>query len=49
MEITSTAFDPGGTLPARYTCDGEDLSPALTWSGVPDGTRSLVRPRSRIP
>jgi Raf kinase inhibitor-like YbhB/YbcL family protein len=42
MEMTSTAFKPGGTIPARHTCDGEDLSPALAWTGVPEGTKSLA-------
>ncbi len=42
MKITSTAFEPGHTIPARHTCDGEDLSPPLSWSGAPAGTRSLV-------
>ncbi len=40
--ISSPAFEPGGPIPARYTCDGADLSPALSWSGVPAGTRSLA-------
>lgn len=40
--ISSPAFEPGGAIPARYTCDGADLSPALSWSGVPAGTRSLA-------
>ncbi|MCB1725568.1 MAG: YbhB/YbcL family Raf kinase inhibitor-like protein [Gammaproteobacteria bacterium] len=31
-----------GGIPRRHTCDGEDLSPALAWSDVPDGARSLV-------
>lgn len=42
MEITSTAFDEGGSIPAKYTCDGRDISPPLSWSGVPPGTESLV-------
>lgn len=40
--ISSPAFEPGGSIPARYTCDGADLSPALSWSGVPAGARSLA-------
>ncbi|MCC6224119.1 MAG: YbhB/YbcL family Raf kinase inhibitor-like protein [Thermoleophilia bacterium] len=32
----------GGTIAARFTCDGEDVSPALSWRGVPGGTRELV-------
>ena len=42
MELTSTAFVNGGDIPARYTCEGQDTSPPLTWSGLPDGTRSLA-------
>jgi hypothetical protein len=44
MEFTieSTAFGPGGEIPVRYTCDGEDISPPLAWRGVPEGTRSLA-------
>jgi Raf kinase inhibitor-like YbhB/YbcL family protein len=42
MKITSTAFAHNGSIPARYTCDGKDISPALHWSGVPAGTQSLV-------
>lgn len=40
--LTSPAFEEGAAIPARYTCDGEDLSPPLAWSGVPEGTRSFV-------
>jgi Raf kinase inhibitor-like YbhB/YbcL family protein len=40
--VKSTAFHEGEAIPARYTADGADVSPPLTWSGVPDGTRSLA-------
>jgi Raf kinase inhibitor-like YbhB/YbcL family protein len=40
--LTSTAFDAGGSIPRRYTCDGADVSPALAWAGVPPGTAALV-------
>lgn len=40
--LTSPAFDGGEEIPGRHTCEGEDVSPALEWSGVPDGTRSLA-------
>ncbi len=42
MKITSTAFAEGGSIPARYTCDGEDISPPLRWDSVPDGTKSIA-------
>ena len=42
MTLTSAAFAPGGAIPARYTCDGKDYSPALAWTGVPAGAKSLV-------
>lgn len=38
----SSAFAPGGQIPTEYTCDGADISPPLSWSGVPPGTRSLI-------
>jgi Raf kinase inhibitor-like YbhB/YbcL family protein len=40
--IQSSVFQPSGTIPGQYTCEGEDISPPLTWSGVPKETRSLV-------
>jgi Raf kinase inhibitor-like YbhB/YbcL family protein len=40
--LTSTAFADGADIPIRYTCEGENRSPHLTWSGTPDGTRSLA-------
>jgi Raf kinase inhibitor-like YbhB/YbcL family protein len=42
IRITSPAFDEGGMIPKKYTCDGDDVSPALNWEGVPDGTKSLA-------
>lgn len=42
MQLTSTAFSQGQPIPAPYTCTGKNISPALKWSGVPDGARSLV-------
>jgi Raf kinase inhibitor-like YbhB/YbcL family protein len=42
MTLRSTVLPPGGEIPARYTCDGEDVSPPLAWNGVPEGTRSFV-------
>jgi Raf kinase inhibitor-like YbhB/YbcL family protein len=42
IELTSAAFEDGGTIPLKYTCDGTDVSPPLEWSGVPEGTKSLA-------
>ncbi len=42
FSITSTAFSPGGEIPRDHTCEGQDTSPPLAWSGVPHGTRSLA-------
>ena len=42
MTLGSAAFIHGGEIPARYTCEGRDRAPPLTWSGVPDAARSLV-------
>ena len=40
--FASPAIPPGGEIPSQYTCDGTDISPPLTWSEAPDGTKSLV-------
>lgn len=42
MRLESTAFTHKGEIPARYCCDGEDISPPLNWMGVPEKARSLV-------
>ena len=42
LMLTSPAIPPGGEIPAQYTCNGTDISPPLSWSGVPQGTQSLV-------
>ncbi len=42
MKVESKAFREGETIPVKYTCDGVDISPSVSWSGVPDGTRSFV-------
>lgn len=42
LRISSNAFDMGEALPAAHTCEGAGTSPGITWSGVPEGTRSLV-------
>jgi phosphatidylethanolamine-binding protein (PEBP) family uncharacterized protein len=38
MKLTSSAFEDFGTIPKLYTCDGQDLSVPLSWSGAPKGT-----------
>lgn len=40
--LTSAAFHPSGSMPARFTCDGRDVSPAMAWTGTPPGTQWLV-------
>ena len=42
LEITSSAFSEGEMIPARCTCDGSDVSPELSWSGVPKTAKSLA-------
>lgn len=42
LTLSSSAFHHNSEIPARYTCDGQDISPPLTWSGTPVGTKSLV-------
>lgn len=40
--LKSDAFEDGHEIPRKYTCEGEDVSPGLTWEGLPAGTASLV-------
>jgi len=42
MRLTSTAFQDGGELPAKYTCDGANISPPLAWADAPPNTRSFA-------
>lgn len=42
MKLVSTAFTHEGSIPSRYTCDGSNVSPPLSWSQVPAGTKSLA-------
>jgi len=42
MKLTSTAFTHNGAIPSQYTCDGADISPALTWTGAPNNTKSFA-------
>jgi len=40
--LQSSAFENGAEIPAKYTCKGEDISPPLSWQGMPEYTRSLA-------
>ncbi len=42
MRLSSDAFADGGQIPGRFTCDGDDFSPPLVWSGAPAPTRSFA-------
>jgi len=42
LKISSPAFTAGGEIPRRYTCAGDDVSPALEWTGAPEGTKSFA-------
>ena len=40
--VTSTVFSEGAAIPIKYSCDGDDVSPPLSWRGTPESTRSLA-------
>ena len=42
MKLTSPGFADGSTIPTRFTCDGADRSPALTWQDSPSGTKAFA-------
>ncbi|MCG6917003.1 MAG: YbhB/YbcL family Raf kinase inhibitor-like protein [Deltaproteobacteria bacterium] len=42
LKITSPMFAQNEEIPSKYTCDGKDISPAIEWSGLPEGTRSIA-------
>ncbi len=42
MQLTSSAFAHDGSIPAKHTCEGEDVSPPLAWSDPPAGTKSFA-------
>jgi len=42
FNLTSTAFQDGGTIPAQFTCDGPGQSPPLAWDEPPPGTKSFA-------
>ncbi len=42
LVLRSSAFDDGASIPVRYTCDAEDVSPPLSWSGIPEQTGAFA-------
>jgi len=42
LQITSPAFSQGGSIPSKYTCEGQDISPPLAWSGGPPNAKSYA-------
>jgi Raf kinase inhibitor-like YbhB/YbcL family protein len=42
MKLASSAFQDRGSIPKNYTGEGEDVSPALSWSNIPEGTKSFA-------
>jgi len=42
LQITSSAFTQGHPIPKKYTGEGDDVSPPLSWSGLPEGTKELA-------
>ena len=42
MALRSEAFEAGAAIPSRYTCDGDDISPPLEWTGAPSGTQAFT-------
>ena len=42
MLLESKAFTHGGEIPSKHTCEGDDISPALSWGDAPEGARTLA-------
>ncbi|MBW2992325.1 YbhB/YbcL family Raf kinase inhibitor-like protein [Candidatus Woesearchaeota archaeon] len=42
LKLTSPVFENNGNIPAKYTCQGDDVNPELSIEGIPGGTKSLV-------
>lgn len=42
IEVSSPVFEAGGAIPKRYTGEGEDVSPPLEWTGLPDETKEIA-------
>ncbi len=42
LQLTSPAFTHNGIIPEKYTCDGDNVSPKVQWTGIPEKTKSLI-------
>ena len=42
IKVTSPVFSEGGMIPKKYTCDGEEASPPIEWSNIPEGAKSIA-------
>jgi len=42
IAVTSSAFEPGAAIPKKHTGEGQDVSPPLDWTGLPDGTKEIA-------
>jgi len=42
LGVSSTEFEDGDAIPVEFTCDGDDVAPPISWTGIPEGTQSLA-------
>lgn len=42
IQLTSSVFENEGMIPSKYSCDGDDISPPLSWSSMPEGTQTVA-------
>ena len=42
IQVSSPDFEPGGAIPRKYTGEGQNISPALSWTGLPEGTKEIA-------
>lgn len=42
LQVSTNAFQPGTEIPQKFTCSGEDLSPEISWTDLPEGTQSVA-------